>query len=148
MMKRLAIGDLARQTDTKVNTIRFYEDIGLLPRAIRTSSGRRIYGAADVRRLAFIRHGRDLGFSVEQIRSLLALSDEPDRDCAEAATIARQHLRDIETRIARLETLRDALAEVAVSCEGGRAGDCRVIEAIADADLPMASLIHAARPGS
>ncbi|MBO9378136.1 MerR family DNA-binding protein [Sphingomonas histidinilytica] len=135
MMKRLAIGDLARQTGTKVNTIRFYEDIGLLPRAERTASGRRTYVASDVRRLAFIRQGRGLGFSVEEIRSLLALADEPDRDCAEAAAIARQHLQDIEARIARLETLRDALAEVAVSCEGGRARDCRVIEAIAVAEL-------------
>lgn len=137
MAKRLAIGDLGRQTGTKVNTIRFYENIGLLPRPIRTASGRRIYGEADVRRLAFIRHGRGLGFSVEEIRSLLALADEPERDCAEAAAIARQHLLDIEARIARLKTLRDALAEVAVSCEGGRARDCRVIEAIAGADLPV-----------
>ncbi|OJY65180.1 MerR family transcriptional regulator [Sphingopyxis indica] len=137
MTKRLAIGDLARQTGTKVNTIRFYEDIGLLPRALRTASGRRTYGAADVRRLAFIRHSRGLGFSVEEIRSLLALADEPERDCAEAAAIARRHLRDIEMRIARLETLRDALADVAISCEGGRAADCRVIEAIAGAELPV-----------
>lgn len=136
MTKRLAIGDLARQTGAKVNTIRFYEDIGLLPRAARTAAGRRTYGASDVRRLAFIRHGRGLGFSVEEIRSLLALSDEPDRDCAEAAAIARQHLQDIDTRLARLKTLRDALAEVAVSCEGGRARDCKVIEAIAGTDLP------------
>lgn len=137
MTKRLAIGDLARRTGTKVNTIRFYEDIGLLPRALRTASGRRTYGAADVRRLAFIRQGRGLGFSVEEIRSLLALADEPERDCAEAAAIARGHLRDIEMRITRLETLRDALAEVAVSCEGGRAADCPVIEAIAGAELSV-----------
>lgn len=139
MTKRLAIGDLARQTGTKVNTIRFYEDICLLPRAVRTASGRRSYSVVDVRRLAFIRHGRGLGFSVDEIRSLLALSDEPERDCAEAAAIARRHLQDIETRIARLETLRDALSEVAVSCEGGRARDCRVIEAIAGTDLPVAA---------
>ena len=139
MTKRLAIGDLARQTGTKVNTIRFYEDIGLMPRAMRTVSGRRTYGTSDVRRLAFIRQGRGLGFSVEEIRSLLALADEPDRDCAEAAAIARRHLRDMETRIARLETLRDALADVAASCEGGRAADCRVIEAIGGADLPRSA---------
>ena len=137
MMKPLAIGDLARQTGTKVNTIRFYEDIGLLPPAIRSASGRRTYAARDVRRLAFIRHGRGLGFSVEVIRSLLALSDEPDRDCAEAAVIARRHLQDIETRISRLETLREALTSVVASCEGGKIADCRVIEAIAGADLPL-----------
>lgn len=135
--KVLAIGDLARQTGTKVNTIRFYEDIGLLPRAERTASGRRTYGVSDVRRLAFIRHGRRLGFSVGEIRSLLALSDEPERDCAEAAEIARHHLHDIEVRISRLVMLRDALAEIAISCDGGCARDCRVIEAIADADLPV-----------
>lgn len=137
MSKRLAIGDLARQTGTKVNTVRFYEDIGLLPLPIRTASGRRTYDVADVRRLSFIRHGRGLGFSVDEIRSLLALADEPERDCAEAAAIARRHLQDIEARIARLETLRDALASVAASCEGGRIADCRVIEAIAEVDLPV-----------
>ena len=137
MSKRLAIGDLARQTGTKVNTIRFYEEIGLLPRPIRTASGRRTYGTGDVRRLSFIRHGRGLGFSVEEIRSLLALADEPERDCAEAAAIARQHLQDIEARIAILETLRTALASVAASCDGGRIADCRVIEAIAEVDLPV-----------
>lgn len=134
---RLSIGELARATGTKVNTIRFYEDIGLLPSPMRTASGRRTYGAADVRRLSFIRHGRGLGFSVEEIRSLLALADEPDRDCAEAAAIARRHLQDIEARIARLETLRTALTGVAASCDGGRIADCRVIEAIAGVDLPV-----------
>ena len=129
------IGDLARLTGTKVNTIRFYEDIGLLPRAIRTASGRRIYVGSDVRRLAFIRHGRALGFSTAEMRSLLALADEPDKDCSEAAVIARRHLADIELRITRLETLRKALADVAESCEGGRAAECRVIEAIADSEL-------------
>ena len=137
MSAPLMIGHLARATGTKVNTIRFYEDIGLLPRAIRTASGRRTYGASDVRRLAFVRHGRGLGFSIEEIRSLLALSDEPERDCADAAAIARRHLRDIETRIVRLEALRDALNGVAKSCDGGRAADCRVIEAIAGADLSV-----------
>lgn len=137
MAKRLAIGDLARQTGTKVNTIRFYEEIGLLPDALRTASGRRSYEASDVRRLAFIRHGRQLGFSIPEIRSLLALSDQPDRDCAEAAAIAREHLLEIEVRIARLETLRSALTDVATSCEGGRAAECRVIEAIAETELAL-----------
>ncbi|ABF54150.1 MULTISPECIES: helix-turn-helix domain-containing protein [Sphingopyxis] len=137
MTKRLAIGDLARETGTKVNTIRFYEEIGLLPEALRTASGRRSYDAADLRRLAFVRHGRQLGFSIPEIRSLLALSDQPDRDCGEAAAIARAHLADIGIRIARLETLRSALTEVATSCEGGRAAECRVIEAIAGTELAL-----------
>ena len=137
MPRTLMIGDLARLTGTKVNTIRFYEDIGLLPRAVRTASGRRTYASLDVRRLVFIRHGRALGFSTDEIRSLLALADEPDRDCSEAAAIARRHLADIEVRLARLVALRDALAEVAVSCEGGRVADCRVMEAIADTEIAV-----------
>ena len=132
----LMIGDLARRTGTKVNTIRFYEDIGLLPPPARTAAGRRTYAEGDVRRLAFIRHGRGLGFSIEEIRSLMKLSDQPDQDCAEAGAIARRHLRAIEGRIARLELLRDELAKAALSCEGGRAADCRVIEAIAEVELP------------
>jgi len=129
------IGDLARSTGTKINTIRFYEDVGLLPRAIRTASGRRTYADADVRRLAFIRHGRALGFSIDDIRSLLGLAEDPNQDCSEAATIARRHLADIELRIARLAMLRDSLSDVATACDGGRAADCRVIEAIADTEL-------------
>ena len=109
---------------------RFYEEIGLLPEALRTASGRRTYDTADLRRLAFIRHARQLGFSIPEIRSLLALSDQPDRDCAEAAAIAREHLHDIGIRIARLETLRSALTDVATSCEGGRVAECRVIDAL------------------
>lgn len=129
------IGDLARLTGTKINTIRFYEDIGLLPRAIRTESGRRTYASADVRRLSFVRQGRALGFSTSEIRSLLSLADEPDRDCSEAAVIARRHVAGIDGRIARLKTLREALADVAATCDGGRAADCRVIEAISDAEM-------------
>jgi DNA-binding transcriptional MerR regulator len=135
-MARLMIGELARRTGTKVNTIRFYEDIGLMPKAARTASGRRTFGEEDVRRLAFIRNGRDLGFSTDELRSLISLSEQPDRDCGEAGAIARSHLADIEARIVRLRRLRDELEQVATTCEGGRIGDCRVIDAIADGDRP------------
>ncbi|TFI59874.1 MerR family transcriptional regulator [Sphingomonas parva] len=132
-MSRLMIGDLARRTGTKVNTIRFYEDIGLMPRAARTESGRRTYEEGEVRRLAFIRHGRELGFSIDELRSLISLSDQPDRDCAEAEEIARRHLAEVEARISRLTSLRDELQQIATTCSGGRMADCRVIEAITDA---------------
>ena len=131
-MSRLMIGDLARRTGTKVNTVRFYEDIGLLPRPARLESGRRTYQESDVRRLSFIRHGRALGFSIEELRSLMKLSDEPDRDCGEAGAIARQHLVNVEERIARLEILRDELKKVATSCAGGRSSRCQVIELISE----------------
>jgi DNA-binding transcriptional MerR regulator len=83
-----------------------------------------------VRRLSFIRRGRNLGFSVEEIRSLLALSDQPDRDRGDALVIARQHLHDVEQRILELQNLRDALHAIANSCQLGRAADCGVLEAV------------------
>ena len=126
----LMIGDLARRTGTKVNTIRFYEEIGLMPEAARTSGGRRTYGEGQVRQLAFIRHARELGFSVDEIRSLIALSANPDQDCHEAGAIARRHLTSVEDRITRLIALREALSNASRSCEGGRIADCRVMEAI------------------
>ena len=124
------IGDIAKLTGTKVNTIRFYEDIGLMPEAARTAGGRRTYGDAEVRQLAFIRHARELGFSVDEIRSLIALTADPDQDCNEAGAIARRHLASVEDRITRLVALRDALSEATRSCEGGKIADCRVMEAI------------------
>lgn len=126
----LMIGDLAKRTGTKVNTIRFYEDIGLMPEAARTSGNRRTYGEGQVRQLGFIRHARELGFSVDEIRSLIALSADPDQDCHEAGAIARRHLASVEDRITRLVALRDALSEATRSCEGGKIADCRVMEAI------------------
>ncbi len=127
----MMIGDLARQTGSKVTTIRFYEEIGLMPLAARTDAGRRTYGKSDLQRLSFIRHGRELGFSVDEIRSLIALSADPEQDCEAAAAIARKQLAAVEDRIARLEALRDELKRATATCEGGRIADCSVIEAIA-----------------
>lgn len=132
-MAMLMIGELARRTGAKVNTIRFYEDIGLMPLAARTDSGRRTYGEADVRRLKFIRNGRELGFSTEELKSLISLAEQPDRDCGAAAAIARRHLAGVEARMARLALLRTELEEVAFNCDGGRMADCQILEAIAEA---------------
>lgn len=126
----LMIGDLAERTGTKVTTIRFYEEIGLMPQALRTSGGRRTYDETQVRQLGFIRQARELGFSVDEIRSLITLSANPEQDCHEAGAIARRHLASVEDRIARLIILRDALSEATRSCDGGRVADCRVMEAI------------------
>ena len=130
-MKLLMIGDLAAATGTKVNTIRYYEDIGLMPVAVRTQSGRRTYGRSELLRLTFIRHARALGFSIDEVRSLLALSNHPDRDCSDAAAIASHHLTDVDDRIARLQQLRAELKPIADSCSGRRAADCNIITAIA-----------------
>ena len=132
MTGALSIGALARIAEVKVPTVRFYEQIGLLPAPERTESGRRVYDARAVRRLSFIRHARQLGFAVEAIRVLLALSDDPDLPCREANTLAAGQLAEVETKIARLEALRVELRRLGTASCQGRAGDCRVIEALND----------------
>jgi Cu(I)-responsive transcriptional regulator len=124
------IGALSIATSTNIETIRYYERIGLLPLPNRTSANYRSYSDAHRARLAFVRHARELGFSIEEIRSLLDLSDHPDRDCAEADQIATRHLVQVEAKIAQLQALRDELTRIVGRCRGGVAADCRVIEAL------------------
>ena len=128
----MKIGQLSRATGTNIETIRYYERIGLLPAPLRTDANYRSYSDAHRARLAFVRHSRDLGFTIEEIRSLLDLSDHPDRDCADADRIATAHLDQVEEKIAQLSTLRDELTRIVGRCRGGLAGDCRVIEALGD----------------
>lgn len=128
----LTIGALARATGVKVTTIRFYESIGLLPAAERTASNRRTYGSAEVKRLRFIRHARALGFEVDAIRQLLALSAHPEQPCAQADEIARTHLNEIDSKIERLVALRAEMTNMLQSCAHGAIGECRVIEVLAD----------------
>ena len=128
-----SIGDVAKATGIKVPTIRFYEQEGLLPAPARTASGRRVYSDVEVRRVMFIRHARALGFELDDIRSLLDLSDKPDRPCDEADAIASRHLKEVEDRLRQLEALRSELTRIVRSCGGARvAGECRVIEALAN----------------
>ncbi|MEM0935181.1 MAG: helix-turn-helix domain-containing protein [Pseudomonadota bacterium] len=128
----LTIGALAKKTGTKVQTIRYYEDIGLMPSPERTEGGQRRYGAASLDRLGFIRHARNLGFGLDAIRELLDLSDRPDRPCSDVDEIARRHLQDVERRIARLETLRLELDRMLAECGAGRVSECRVLEVLRD----------------
>lgn len=127
----LKIGALARATDTKVETIRYYERIGLLPRPPRTDGNYRAYGAPDLNRLSFIRRARDLGFSLDQVRALLELSDDRGRDCATVDDLARDHLAAVERKIADLVALKGALSELIASCCGGTVAECRILEALA-----------------
>ena len=126
----LSIGTLARRTGTKVQTIRYYEQIGLMREPERTEGGQRRYDDAGLDRLAFIRHSRQLGFSLDAIRELLELSDHPDRCCTEVDSIARRQLHQIEQRIARLEALRIELGRMISECSGGKLNDCRVLEVL------------------
>lgn len=129
----VSIGTLAERTGVKVETIRYYEQVGLLPEPERSEGNQRRYGRAHVERLAFIKHARDLGFAVESIRTLLRLSDTPGMPCDEAHAIAAGHLAEVREKIARLRSLEAELARIATVCSGGvAAADCAVIEALAD----------------
>lgn len=131
-MPPLTIGKLAQATDVKVPTIRFYEQIGLMPVPDRTESDRRTYGDDAVRRLRFIRHARQLGFEIKDIEALLGLADRPETPCDDADRIARTHLEIVDGKIAQLSRLRDELARMVACCGTGTVGDCRVIEVLSD----------------
>ena len=124
------IGEMGKATNTKIETIRYYERIGLLPKPARTSSNYRNYGQAELGRLSFIRRSRDLGFSLDQVRALLGLSDDRSCDCAGIDRIANQHLVEVDRKIADLQALRRELKAVIDSCDGGTVAECRIIEAL------------------
>lgn len=126
----LTIGEMGKATNTKIETIRYYERIGLLPKPARTSSNYRNYGQAELGRLSFIRRSRDLGFSLDQVRALLGLSDDRSCDCAGIDRIANQHLVEVDRKIADIQALRRELKAVIDSCDGGTVAECRIIEAL------------------
>jgi DNA-binding transcriptional MerR regulator len=128
----ISIGELAKRTRVKVPTIRYYEQIGLVPAPARTQGKQRRYGGSEVMRLNFIRHARELGFEVEAIRELLDLSAQPDRSCAEADRVARHHMIEVDRRIAQLSALRAELQHMVDECSHGRISTCRVIETLSD----------------
>ena len=131
-LRSISIGEAARQSGVKVPTIRFYEQIGLLPAPPRSEGNRRQYDEKDLGRLAFIRHARELGFDVADIRELLTLTERPQSSCHEADSIAARHLREIEERITRLEALRGELKRMVEECGHGKVCECRVIQVLAD----------------
>lgn len=134
-MPSLSIGALAKATDVKVPTIRFYEQIGLLPEPRRAANDRRVYDERALSRLAFIRHARQLGFSVDAIRTLLQLADDPDQPCEQANVLAAEQLAEVESKIARLQALRTELRRVVSAACQDRVGNCRVIEVLSDHGL-------------
>lgn len=130
-MSRLTIGNLARRTGTKVETIRYYERIGLLSAPARTEGNYRAYGHDHLGRLSFVRRARDLGFALDQVRELLNLADQRDQSCEAVDVIARQHLAEVERKIGDLVALREQLADVIGQCEHGTVASCRIIDALA-----------------
>ncbi len=138
MSHRYSIGQLARAGHSKVQTIRYYEQVGLLKKAQRNAGNQRVYDQAQMDRLKFIRHSRELGFSLEQIREILALSDNPDHSRLEVDQIARNHLKDVESKIERLQGMRKELKRMINQCSGDQIADCRIIEVLSDHQLCLA----------
>lgn len=131
-----SIGELSKRTKVKVPTIRYYEEMGLLAEAERTSGNQRRYDKAGLERLSFIRHARDLGFSIEAISSLIELQDHPDRSCEAATDIAVSQLADVREKIKRLKLLEKELTRISKGCDGhGVSEDCYVLASLADHEL-------------
>lgn len=126
----MRIGELAQATNTKAETIRYYEREGILPLADRSSSNYRDYSPDHLATLTFIRRARDLGFSMAQVRQLLALSDQADKPCEDVDLMVRDQLAEIERKIADLTQLHAELAQMLRSCGGERIGECRVVESL------------------
>ena len=127
----MKIGELARATSTKVETVRYYEKIGLLTAPDRTSSNYRSYGDAHLARLSFIRRARDLGFTLEAIRGLLDLADDKQQSCEAVDVIARGHLAEINRKLRDLAALKSELSRVIGSCQQGTVADCEIIGTLA-----------------
>ena len=131
-MRTLKIGALAGQTGTNAPTIRYYEEIGLLRSAGRQAGNQRVYGDADVKRLTFIRRCREFGFSIDQVRSLVALVQDPASPCVQARDLAQEHLTAVRAKLAELKALERSLAafvtDCDASCAGGAGSDCVILD--------------------
>jgi DNA-binding transcriptional MerR regulator len=127
-----SIGDLARRTGVKIPTIRYYEQMGLLKAPERSEGNQRRFGKKELERLAFIRHARDLGITINSIRELIHLSGHAEKPCADADRIAKEQLQSVRERIAQLKRLENELERIATCCTGETVGDCYVIRALSE----------------
>jgi MerR family transcriptional regulator, copper efflux regulator len=127
----LNIGQAADHSGLTPKMIRHYEQTGLLPHAVRSSSGYRLYGEDALETLGFIKRARDLGFSLEEVRELLALRRDPGRASADVQALARQHVQALDERIERLLALRDSLQRLVDHCQGNAAPECAILDELA-----------------
>lgn len=127
---RFTIGTLSKRTGCNVETIRYYEHVGLMPRPARTASGYRLYGVELLKRLTFIRRARALGFSIDEVRRLLNLADHHKRPCAQARVVAATHLEDIHAKIADLKAMEQVLKETVARCGDGKGSHCPLIDTL------------------
>jgi len=139
MIEQFSIGAMADTGNCKVQTVRYYEQIGLLPKPRRNSGNQRVYSRQQHDRLRFIRHSRELGFSLDQIRQILALSDEPAHSCEEVDSIAHEHLREVESKIKRLQSMRKELKRMISECSSDRVADCKIVKVLSDHALCLTS---------
>ena len=132
----MPIGELSRRTGVHIETIRYYERIKMLPAPPRTASGRRVYGPAEARVLGFIRRSRELGFTLDEIRALLALSAGDGQDaCAEVRELASGHLGDVRAKIADLRAMERVLADAVRRCDTGEVPGCPLIDTLSRVSL-------------
>jgi MerR family mercuric resistance operon transcriptional regulator len=124
-----AIGELARLTGASIETIRYYERIGLMPRPPRTGGGRRAFGAESLATLSFIRRCRELGFSLDDVRALLALR-KAQPCCSNVKSIAERHLQSVRAKLRDLTEMEASLATLVGQCAGDAAGECAVLDAL------------------
>ena len=127
---RLTIGTMSKRTGCNIETIRYYERIGLLSPPVRSAGGHRQYDEPTVRRLTFIRRSRQLGFSFEEVRGLLGLVDGGDYTCGEVRSLTLDHLEEVRTKLSDLRRMEVVLKEMAAQCDGGTVPDCPIIDAL------------------
>jgi len=126
----LSIGSLSQQSGVNIETIRYYEKIGVMPQPERSAGGYRVYGPEHVKRLHFVRRGRELGFSLDELRGLLRLVDGHSYTCAEVHALTVEHLEDIRQKISDLKRLERVMSNMAASCTRDQIPECPVIDAL------------------
>jgi Cu(I)-responsive transcriptional regulator len=149
MSEGFSIGELAKATGTKAETVRYYERIGLLPEPARTGGNYRAYARPHLERLSFVRRARDLGFSLDQVRALLRLADDRSQSCAEVDRIAKLHLTEVERKVADLVSLGGELRQLIDQCRHGTIAECRILDALGPVSWPASvapKAIPVARP--
>ena len=139
------IGEAAKASGVSAKMIRHYESVGLVPQPARTEGGYRQYGDKDINTLRFIRHSRDLGFSIEQIRELLGLWQDRERPSRQVKALAQAHIQALETKLQELQSMKATLAHLVHCCHGDDRPDCPIIDRLA-ADLPAPEVsVHGRR---
>ncbi len=129
-LRQSTVGQLSKRTGCNIETIRYYERIGLLPPPPRSEGGYRLYGAAHLKRLVFIRRSRQLGFALQDVRGLLNLVDGGEYTCDEVKAMTLSHLKDVREKIQDLKGMERVLRDMAAQCEGGGVPECPIIEAL------------------